>query len=71
MVDTHILVQVFGEELGKRQVQKRTLFLENNKPSLKAEFSSQVKTSMKSTFYKCGANVTPVTNPTPMSKSGK
>ena len=37
----------------------------------KADFPQQVKESMKWKFHKCVVNVTPVTNPTPTSKSDK
>ena len=53
------------------RVKKQSRFLKNSSPSLKADFHQQVNKSMKSTIHKRVANVTPVTNPTPMSKSDK
>ena len=44
-------------------------FSQSSSPDSKAVFPQQVKKYMKSTFHKCFVNVTPVTNPTPMSKS--
>ena len=55
----------------KCQVRKKALFLKNNSQGLKAVFSQRAKKTMNLTIRKCVVNVTPVTNPTPMSKSDK
>ena len=61
----------FAKINEKNQVWKKGLILENNSPGLKADFHQQVKKTMKLVFDKWVVNVTPVTNPTPMSKSDK
>ena len=54
-----------NDKFGKNSISK------NNSPGLKATFPKQVTTTMNSTFHKCVVNVSPATNPTPMSKSGR
>ena len=71
MVDTHILVQGLAANREKLQVRKTNVPFKDNSPDLKADFPKHVKTLMKSTFHKYVVNVTPITNPKPMSKSEK
>ena len=59
----------FAKIKEKWRVRKQGLFLKSNSPGLKADFHKRVNKLMKFTFDKCVLNVTPVTNPTPMSKS--
>ena len=60
-----------AENREQWQVRQKVVFIKNISPGLKADFSQRVNKSMKFTFHKSIVNVTPVTNPTPMSKSDK
>ena len=50
---------------------KKGLFLKDNSPGLKAEFSQRVNKSMNLTIHQCVVNIIPVTNPTQYNKSDK
>ena len=52
-------------------MKKASVSKNRNSPGLKADFHQHVKKQMKFVFDTWVVNITPVTNPTPMSKSDK
>ena len=72
MIDTHIMVLTVWQNVKKQNKPgKTTIFFFKLIDCIKKGFHKRVKQSMKFAFCTWVINVTPVTNPTPMSKSDK
>ena len=63
MVDTNILVSGFSRKQKKMTSSKKGLDLSKQPPRWKNMFFQQIKSTMKSTFYKCVVSVIPVPHP--------